>query len=118
MPPERSRLVYSTDGGRVPATPHNRKVAAPIAVPPPGVADDGIVRVQRDRKGRGGKTATTISGLPGDDSALDDLLKRFKAKLGTGGTREGRLLVIQGDQRDRLMAELVALGLKAKLAGG
>ena len=118
MPGEKPRLVYSTDGGRVRATPHNRKLGAPIAPPTPGLPADGIARVQRDRRGRAGKTATTISGLPGDEAALDGLLKQLKAKLGTGGTRDGRLLVIQGDQRERLMTELAAMGLKAKLAGG
>lgn len=113
-----SRLVYSTDGGRVRATPHNRKVAPPAPAPPPGVPDDGIVRIQRDKKGRGGKTATTITGLPGDESALDLLLKQLKSRLGTGGSREGRVLVIQGDHRDRLLAEVTALGYRAKLAGG
>ncbi|MFN0147089.1 MAG: translation initiation factor [Dehalococcoidia bacterium] len=88
------------------------------AAAPPGPPADGIARVQRDRRGRGGKTATTVSGLPGDEQALDALLKQLKVKLGTGGVREGGVLVIQGDQRERLMAELAALGLKAKLAGG
>ena len=118
MPTEKSRLVYSTEGGRVRAAPHNRKVAAPIPDRAASTPGDGLIRVQRDRRGRGGKTATTISGLPGDEAALDRLLQQLKAKLGTGGAREGRLLVIQGDQRERVMTELAAIGLKAKLAGG
>lgn len=115
-PGDNSRLVYSTDGGR---TPHNRLVPsrAPASVPP-NVPNDGIVRIQRDKKGRGGKTATTITGLPGTDAELDALLKSLKQFCGTGGTREGRTLVLQGDQRERLLERLLALGHKAKLAGG
>lgn len=115
-----SRLVYSTDGGRVRQprnTPHNRLVAParPAAVSTP---DDGIVRVQRDRRGRGGKTATTITGLPGAEAELDARLKHLKQLLGTGGTREGRILVLQGDQRARAAAELEAIGFRVRLAGG
>lgn len=119
--PGDSRLVYSTDGGRVrtPLTPHNRKL--PTALPPPargGPPDDGVVRVQRDSKGRSGKTATTVTGLPGDEAALDALLKQLKQHCGAGGSREGRTLVLQGDQRTRLKDRLEALGFKPKLAGG
>ncbi len=115
-----SRLVYSTDSGRVRATPHNRKLPGPAVPPEPGprVPDDGIVRIQRDKKGRGGKTATVITGLPGAELELEATLKRLKQSLGTGGTREGRTLVIQGDHRDRLLEEVTKLGFKAKIAGG
>ncbi len=118
---DNSRLVYSTDSGRVkpPLAPHNRKVEPPPAPKRPGPPpDDGIVRVQRDKKGRGGKTATTITGIPGTEAELDALLKTLKTFCGAGGSREGRTLIIQGDQRERLMEKLTALGHKPKLAGG
>ena len=100
-------------------TPHNRKVAAPAPVQKPGgPPDDGVVRVQRDKKGRGGKTATTVTGLPGSEAELDTLLKTLKTFCGAGGSREGRTLVVQGDQRERLMEKLTAMGLKPKLSGG
>lgn len=116
-PESGSRLVYSTDGGRVRPTPHNRKTesAAPAAS---AVPDDGIVRIQRDRKGRGGKTATTITGLPGSDAELDALLKQLKQVCGSGGSREGRVLALQGDHREKLLERMQALGYRAKLAGG
>lgn len=116
-----TRLVYSTDGGRVKATPHNRKVEAPTrpsSSAGPVVPDDGVVRVARDKKGRGGKTATIVTGLPGTEAELESLAKRLKSSLGSGGGREGRTIVIQGDHRERLIAELTRLGHKPKLAGG
>ena len=119
-----SRLVYSTDGGRVRGlAPHNRVIAPPSGAQPQGSGrpeppDDGVVRIQRDRKGRGGKTMTSVTGLPGSEADLDGLVKRLKASLGTGGTREGRTLLFQGDQRERLRAALDALGHRPKLAGG
>jgi len=120
-PSDNSRLVYSTDSGRVkqPPSPHNRKIEPPPPAKRPGSPpDDGVVRVQRDKKGRGGKTATTITGLPGAEADLDALLKTLKTFCGAGGSREGRTLVIQGDQRERLMEKLTGLGHKPKLAGG
>jgi translation initiation factor 1 len=82
------------------------------------VPDDGTVRIQRDKRGRGGKTATTITGLPGSEAELDTLLKSLKQHCGTGGSRDARTLVLQGDQRERLLERLLSLGYRAKLAGG
>ena len=115
---EPSRLVYSTDGGRVapPKTAAGRRIAQPKATPSP--PDDGIVRIQRDKRGRGGKTATTVTGLAGDEAALDGILRELKQHCGAGGAREGRVLAIQGDQRERLRAKLAAMGYRVKLAGG
>jgi translation initiation factor 1 len=124
-----SRLVYSTDGtelpsakaskggGAEPPAPHNRKLTpAPAAIT--GVPNDGIVRIMRDRKGRGGKIASTITGLPGDETALDAILKDLKQTCGAGGSREGRVLIVQGDHRTRLQSVLESRGFKIKLAGG
>lgn len=115
-PGDASRLVYSTDGGRI--RDERAPAGKPGAQAAAAVPNDGVVRIQRDKKGRGGKTATTITGLPGSDADLDALLKALKQHCGTGGSREGRTLVLQGDQRDRLLERMLALGHKAKLAGG
>lgn len=117
-----SRLVYSTgpDGrGPIgPSKPSARRQPAAPAPAGPAVPDDGVVRLHRQKAGRGGKTATLITGLPGDAAELDRQLKTLKERCGAGGTREGRTLVIQGDLRDRLKDLLDAQGLSVKLAGG
>ncbi len=127
MPEERSRLVYSTDGsgtpgsGRVrPSTPASPRPPARRAGPSSGppVPDDGFVRIRREKKGRGGKTVTTVSGLPGGAADLDAVLKVLKQLCGAGGAREGATLEIQGDHRERVQARLEALGHRVKLAGG
>lgn len=124
-PNDSSRLVYSTDGGRVAYTGNRKpeslpgaKPAAPRGGAGPSVPDDGIVRVHRQKAGRGGKTATLITGLPGSEADLDTVLKALKAQCGTGGTREGRTLVILGDLRERLVSLLEAKGFRVKVAGG
>ncbi|MEX0783384.1 MAG: stress response translation initiation inhibitor YciH [Dehalococcoidia bacterium] len=110
-----SRLVYSTDGGRVRPAPAPRRTAAQPAAPDPG---DGVVRLRREKGGRGGKTITSVTGLPGSPAELDATLKQLKQYLGTGGSREGRALQIQGDHRERLQPKLEAMGHRVKLAGG
>jgi translation initiation factor 1 len=79
---------------------------------------DGIVRLLRDRKGRGGKTVTLIAGLGGSPSALAALASDLKRLCGTGGTLRGDVVEIQGDHRERLRAELERRGYTVKLAGG
>ena len=77
-----------------------------------------VVRVQRESKGRGGKTVTVITGLNLEEAQLQDLAKRLKQLCGTGGTIKDGNIEIQGDQCDRILAELVKKGFKAKRAGG
>lgn len=76
------------------------------------------MRLRREKSGRGGKTVTTVSGIPGSEPELDALLKALKTLCGAGGTRLGTTLEIQGDHRDRIEAKLVALGHRVKRAGG
>jgi translation initiation factor 1 len=76
------------------------------------------VRVGREVAGRGGKAVTVISGLTWDAAQLDALAAQLKRLCGAGGAvRDGRI-EIQGDHRDRLVAELCRLGLAAKRSGG
>lgn len=84
----------------------------------PALPADGIVRLLRETKGRGGKTVTIVAGLPGSERDLDATLKVLKQHCGAGGTREGANLEIQGDHRERLQQKLVALGHRVKIAGG
>ncbi len=77
---------------------------------------DGIIRVRRESKGRGGKTVTTISGAPAD--RLDALAADLKRKCGTGGSVKDGVILIQGDVREKAAAVLQAQGFRVKLAGG
>ncbi len=116
MPDSNSRLVYSTDGGRI-REPQPRKPSAAAPARPPDPRD-GYVRVRREKKGRGGKTVTVVTGIEGTPADLDRWVKVLKAHCGAGGTREGDTLVIQGDHRERIQARLEADGQKVKQAGG
>jgi translation initiation factor 1 len=79
---------------------------------------DGVVRLLRDRKGRGGKGVTLIAGVNGSPAALETLSRELKRFCATGGTLRGDVIEIQGDQRERLKSELERRGYTVKLAGG
>ncbi len=85
---------------------------------PAAKAGDGAVRVRRETAGRGGKTVTTIAGVPGSRDALRDLAGEMKRMCGSGGTIKGGVIEIQGDHRDRIVAHLESKGFRVKRAGG
>ncbi len=113
-----ARLVYSSEQGRlcpgcgrpVPDCGCRRSEG-----PPSG---DGIVRVRRESKGRGGKTVTVVTGLPLGAEALKALAGELKRRCGTGGTVKEWTIEIQGDHLDLLVAELQRRGYAVKRAGG
>ena len=108
MTDSNSRLVYSTESGRIdePKT----KVERPTG--------DGIVRIQRQTSGRKGKGVCLISGIDQDDAELTKLAAELKKKCGCGGAVKDGIIEIQGDKRDLIKSLLEAKGMKVKLAGG
>ena len=123
-----SNLVWSSEGGSRklsrsagPPPPPKRgrpRRGAPLSDSLPTDPADGFVQLHRGKSAKGGKPGTLVVGLPGSEADLDAVLKRCKKRIGTGGTRQERVLVIQGDHRDKLKALLEADGHKVKLAGG
>lgn len=109
------RLVYSTHGGRVRGT--DARPPSPQEAGP-NLPRDGIVRIFRERGGRGGKVVTVIRGLPQRGQTLMDLAAGLKRFCGAGGTVKGGTVEIQGDQRERAAEYLRARGQAVKLAGG
>ncbi|MBT7751022.1 MAG: stress response translation initiation inhibitor YciH [Porticoccaceae bacterium] len=107
MANKESRLVYSTDVGRV----HEREQ-------PQVTLTDGIVRIRRETKGRKGKGVTTVSGIDLPELDLKALAKQLKQKCSTGGTVKSGVIEVQGDHRDLLKKELEKRGHNVKLAGG
>ena len=79
---------------------------------------DGIVRVSRETKGRGGKAVTLVRGLALDVHLLAELGKELKAACGSGGTVKDGVIEVQGDHRDRVITALQAKGHVVKRAGG
>jgi translation initiation factor 1 len=106
------RIVYSSDSGR--ARPQQPQRPAQ----PAGFPDDGVVRITREKGGRGGKTVTVVRGLPERGPALEARAAELKRLCGAGGTLRDGQLEIQGDHRERIAQRLRNLGYTVKLAGG
>lgn len=115
-----NRLVYSTSGDNTCPKCGKALFKCHCADTPvnASVNNDGIVRIHRETKGRGGKEVTVISGVPlgGDD--LKKLAKAIKAAAGSGGSVKNGQIEIQGDKRDTAQKYLQAQGYTVKLSGG
>ena len=77
----------------------------------------GKIVVRRERKGRGGKTATLVEGVALQGAALEAFGREMRQSLGTGGSIEDNTIVISGDQVERAMAWLRARGATRLVAG-
>ena len=115
----RDRIVYSTGTGRI--CPGCRlplgecacgKGARPRALTPPAI------RVGRQVQGRAGKAVTVVTGLPLAPAELESLARELKQQCGSGGSVRDDAIEIQGEHRERIVAELVRRGFAAKRSGG
>jgi translation initiation factor 1 len=113
-----SRLVYSTESGRLCPQCHRPVMECVCGRDRPAATGDGVVRLRRETKGRGGKAVTIVSGVPLTGAALKELARSLKQKCGVGGSLKGDTIEIQGDQRQILKSELEKRGYPVKISGG
>ena len=113
-----SRPVYSTDRGRLCPDCGVVKADCRCRLIQPAQTGDGVVRIRKETKGRGGKAVTVVTGLPGSAEELKARAKMLKQRCGVGGAIKDGNIEIQGDQRTIIKGVLEADGLTVKLAGG
>lgn len=105
-------FVYSTD----PAFKFAEEPAGPTETAPPAQQK---LRIWLETAHRGGKAATVVKGFSGTEADMQELGKKLKAFCGTGGSVKEGEIIIQGDQRDKILQWLLKAGYTAaKRAGG
>jgi translation initiation factor 1 len=107
----RRGIIYSTD----PDYEFDYKSSSEEETLQPNEQD---LRVMLDRKSRGGKQVTLITGFVGTDKDLKLLTKYLKMKCGVGGSCKNGEVMIQGDFRDKILGLLIDSGYHAKKSGG
>ena len=107
----RTGVVYSTN----PDFAYADNQPVPVATLPPAQQQ---LRVQLDKKQRGGKQVTLVTGFVGAEADLQALGKLLKTRCGVGGSAKDGEIVVQGDLRDKVLELLLKAGYKAKKAGG
>ena len=112
-----STPVYSTEKGKL-CPGCGEKHSQCRCKPQKESYSDGIVRLQRQVKGRSGKPVVLITGLGLVSAELKVLAKKLKSRFGVGGSIDAGTIIIQGDKREQLKQELESMGYKVKLSGG
>ncbi len=110
--------MYSTDSGRMCPVCRHAIALCNCKSAQTAPKTDGIVRVSRETKGRGGKGVTLVKGVPLAGDALTVLGKQLKTACGSGGTVKDGVIEVQGDHCDRVIELLKAQGYSVKRAGG
>lgn len=100
-------IVYSTNQNfKYTSKPHQG-----ASIPP----QQQELKIFLDKKNRGGKTVTIVSGFIGKEDDLEKLAKELKSKCGVGGSVKEGEIIIQGDHRVRILTILSAGGYKGKV---
>ena len=108
--PDANGYVYSTDPGFSfgQEDPH-------AETPEPG---NQVLRIWVDTKLRAGKAATLVKGFIGKDAELEDLGKKLKSFCGTGGSVKDGIIIVQGDQREKVLGWLLKNGYTGSKKAG
>jgi translation initiation factor 1 len=108
----RSGIVYSTNPDFNYSNDHSEE-ESDIA------PEEQTLRILLDRKQRGGKEVTLITGFEGSDDSIKELGKFLKSKCGVGGSVKNGEIILQGNHRDKVLRLLLEKGYRnTKKSGG
>lgn len=96
-------MVYSTD----PSFMQDLSAEEPANTPAPA---EQVLRVRLDTRQRAGKAVTLIEGFTGREADLEALGKKLRNHCGTGGSAKDGVVIVQGDQREKVLQWLLRNG--------
>ena len=113
MARQKNKVVFSTKSG-------DQRKQPPATAPRTSLSPaQQNIKIMRDKKGRKGKMVTVVTGFVLTETDLKALAKTLKTTCGSGGTvKEGGIIEVQGDHREKVGEKLTSLGYKVKFAGG
>jgi translation initiation factor 1 len=100
-----SGIVYSTDPGFTPYSDDETQSSSLTA-------GEQKLRIRLDKKHRAGKAVTLLEGFSGSNPEKEEIGKKLKTFCGTGGSVKDGEIIIQGDQRDKVLQWLLKNGFK------
>lgn len=118
MPTDKRPTVYSSEWEAAETCPRCGKFPCVCRIKKSLPPSEQIAHIRREKKGRGGKTVTTISNLSLNQADLKQLAKSLKKLCNTGGTFKQDTIELQGDFRDQAAAFLQNEGFRTKFTGG
>jgi translation initiation factor 1 len=95
-------IVYSTAGNHPYSNEHENEEFLP--------ANEQPLRIVLDKKHRGGKVVSIINGFAMKETEIEAIAKELKSFCGTGGSAKDNEIIIQGDQRDKILQWLLKNG--------
>ncbi|MDF2380036.1 translation initiation factor [Nostoc ellipsosporum NOK] len=104
--PDNNGYVYSTD----PSFHFDQEQEKQDTLPPA----QQQLRIRLETKHRGGKTVTLVTGFIGTEEDLEELGRKLRNACGTGGSAKDGEIIVQGDQRQKVLQWLVKAGYKAR----
>ncbi len=115
---KRSKKINSFDGIVFSTNPNQTIELGNINANNSLIPNSQNLKIQLDRKQRGGKTITLITGFIGSQKDLETLGKKLKNKFGVGGSAKDGEIIIQGDFKEKAFILLSTEGYKVKKIGG
>jgi translation initiation factor 1 len=100
--PDKRGFIYSTDPNFSFEEERENIVTLPAA--------EQKLRIRLDTKQRAGKAVTLVEGFIGLEQDLEDLGKKLKGFCGTGGSAKDGEIIVQGDQREKVLQWLIKNG--------
>ncbi len=108
--PGSSGIVYSTDPDFRPEEDTPAEETLP--------SKQQKLKIRLDTRQRAGKAVTLVEGFTGKKEDLEDLGKKLKAHCGTGGSVKDGEIIVQGDQRDKILQWLLKNGYSGSKKAG